>query len=181
MRRYLYILGVAVLFAVISTSCKTTDLESLHQAEVAARDKYVTDNGLTSYLDSTGIYFEDLVKGTGDTIKSGYKVMIDYNITLLDGTVVFTTADEYGHNYEEFAFYVDVSNTTVNANYVQQIAGLHYGLKKMQVGGKAFMVIPSELAFKAVDNSMTLGIPRFSTLLATVYIKKAYSPEEQAQ
>ena len=181
MKQYLYILGVAVLFALISNSCKTTSLESLHQDEVAARDKYVKDNALTSYLDTTGIYFKDIEKGTGDPIKSGYKVMIDYTITLLNGTVIFSTDDGYGHNYEEFAFYVDVSNTTVNAQYVQQIAGLHHGLKKMRVGGKAFMVIPSELAFKAVDNSMTMGVPRFSTLLATVYAKKAYSPDQQKQ
>lgn len=181
MRQYKYILGLAVLFAVIFTSCKTATLESIHLAEVAARDKYVKDNGLTDKLDASGIYFEDIVKGTGDTIKSGYKVLIDYNITLLDGTVVLSTGDGLGHNYEPYAFYVDVSNTVVDANYVQQIAGMHTGLKLMQIGGEAFMVIPSELAFKAIDNSATLGIPRFSTLLATVTAIKGYSPAEQAQ
>jgi len=105
--------------------------------------------------------------------------MLYFKITLIDGTVIFTTEDEAGRNYEEFAFYVDVSNDIVNASYVQQIAGLHQGLKKMQVGGKALIVIPSELAFKAVDYRSSLGIPRFSTLLATVYAKRGYSPEDQ--
>ena len=179
MKQFLYILGLAVLLSGIYTSCKTNTLDALRQDEVVALDKYVKDNNLTGANDVSGIYFKDLEKGTGDTIKSGYKVMLYYNITLLNGTVIFSTEDGFGHNYEERAFYVDVSNTIVNASYVQQIAGLHKGLKKMQVGGRAFMVIPSELAFKAVDNLATMGVPRFSTLLATIYAKRAYSPEQQ--
>jgi hypothetical protein len=179
MRQILYILGLAVSLSLIYSSCKTNTLDSLHEDEVVARDKYIKDNNLTDALDVSGIYFKDIIKGTpGDSIKKGYKAMLFFNITLLDGTVVFTTDDGLGHDYEQYAFYVDVSNTVVNAQYVQQIAGLHSGLKKMLVGGKAFMVIPSEYAFKAVDNS-SLGIPRFSTLLATVTVKKAYSPAEQ--
>ncbi|HAQ19715.1 MAG TPA: hypothetical protein DCR40_10855 [Prolixibacteraceae bacterium] len=179
MKQFLFFLGFAVVLSGVYTSCKENTLDVLRDNEIAALDKYVKDNNLTDAKDVSGIYFKDIVLGTGDTIKSGYKVLLYFKITLLDGKVIFTTEDEAGRNYEEFAFYVDVNNDIVNASYVQQIAGLHQGLKKMKVGGKAFMVIPSELAFKAVDNSSTLGIPRFSTLLATVYAKKGYSPEDQ--
>ena len=178
MKQILFVLGLVVLLSGIFTSCKPDALDALREDEIVALDKYVKDNNLTDKKDASGIYFKDIVIGTGDSIKSGYKVMLNFNITLMDGTVVFTTEDDYGHNYEEYSFYVDVNNDIVNQQYVQQIAGLHSGLKKMRIGGKAFMVIPSELAFKAVDNS-SLGIPRFSTLLATVYAKKGYSPEEQ--
>ena len=179
MKQFLFFLGFAVVLSGVYTSCKENTLDVLRDNEIAALDKYVKDNNLTDAKDVSGIYFKDIVIGTGDTIKSGYKVLLYFKITLLDGKVIFTTEDEAGRNYEEFAFYVDVNNDIVNASYVQQIAGLHQGLKKMRIGGKAFMVIPSELAFKAVDNSSTLGIPRFSTLLATVYAKKGYSPEDQ--
>jgi hypothetical protein len=43
------------------------------------------------------------------------------------------------------------------------------------------MVIPSELAFQALDKQSTLGIPRFSTLLCTMWAKKGYSPEQQKE
>ena len=181
MRQFLYILSLVVLLSGIVTSCKTSSLDTMREDEIVALDKYVKDNNLAAAKDVSGIYFKDITAGTGDSIKSGFKVMLYFNITLLDGTVIFTTEDEVGHNYEEFAFYVDVSNDIVNASYVQQIAGLHKGLKRMKVGGKAFMVIPSELAFKALDNSSTLGIPRFSTLLATIYAKRGYSPEQQKE
>lgn len=179
MKQILFFLGFTVLLSGVFTSCKENTLDAMRDDEIAALDKYVKDNNLTDAKDVSGIYFKEIVKGTGDTIKSGYKVMLYFKITLIDGTVIFTTEDEAGRNYEEFAFYVDVSNDIVNASYVQQIAGLHQGLKKMQVGGKALVVIPSELAFKAVDYRSSLGIPRFSTLLATVYAKRGYSPEDQ--
>jgi len=184
MKQYLYILSLAIMLTGIYTSCKTSSLETLHQDEVAARDKYVKDNKLTDNLDVSGIYFKLTERSTDTTlIRSGFKVMLEFNITLLDGkTVVFTTEDQYGHNYEPYTFYVDVSNTIVNAKFEQQIAGLHRGLKKMHIGDRAFMVIPSELAFKAVSTTTDYVIvQRFSTLLATVYAKSGRSPAQQKE
>ena len=182
MKQYLYVLGLVVLLSGLYTSCKTDTLDTLHQNEVIAMDKYIKNHNLTDYKDVSGIYFKDSIIGTGDSIKSGYKVMLNFNITLIDGTVIFSTEDQYGHNYEENDFFVDVSNTIVNQSYVQQIAGLHIGLKKMRIGGRAFMVIPSEQAFKAVVTTTGyVSIPRFSTLLVKVYAKKGYSPEQQKE
>lgn len=179
MKRILILIVSSVIVSMFYTSCKTSDLDTLRDNELAALDEYVADNNLTNMKDVSGIYIKHLVVGTGDTIKSGYKAQLYFNITLLDGTVVFSTEDAEGRNYEEYSFYVDVSNDIVNQQYVQQISGLHIALKKMRVGGRALVVIPSEHAFKALDNTMTIGIPRFSTLLATVFVKKAYSPEQQ--
>lgn len=181
MKQFLYILGVAALLAGIYTSCKSTSLDTMRADELASLDKYVKDNNLAANKDISGIYFKTTVPSTDTTmIRSGFKVMMYFKITLISGTVVFTTEDSAGRNYEEFPFYVDNNSTVVNSQYVQQIAGLHKGLKKMRVGEKAFMVIPSELAFKAVDNS-AFGVPRFSTLLATIYAERAYSPAQQQQ
>ncbi len=182
MKQFLYILGVAVLLAGIYTSCKSTSLDTMRADELATLDKYVKDNNLAAYKDViSGIYFKTITPSTDTTlIRSGFKAMLYFKITLIDGTVVFTTEDSAGRNYEEFPFYVDNNSTVVNAQYVQQIAGLHKGLKLMHVGETAFMVIPSELAFKAVDNS-AFGVPRFSTLLATIYVQRAYSPAQQQQ
>lgn len=175
MKQILYILVFALSLSGIYTSCKKDSLSAMRDNEVQALDKYVKDHNLAQYKDVSGIYFKDEVIGTGDTIKSGYKVMLQYNIFLIDSTKVFSTEDKLGHTFNEDPFYVDVSNTVVNENYVQQISGMHIGLKKMRIGGRAFMVIPSELAFKAVDNSLNLNIPRFSTLLVYVYAKKGYA------
>ena len=181
MRHYLYILGFIVLFSGFYTSCKENTLDAMREDEVTALNKYVADKKLTALKDVSGIYFKDSIVGTDTTmVRSGFKLKLKFKITLLDGTVIFTTDDKYGHTYEEYTFYVDANDATINQSYVQQIAGLHKGLKKMHIGGSAFMVIPSELAFKAVDYS-SIGIPRFSTLLVNVYVKSGLSPEEQKE
>lgn len=185
MKQILYILGLVVLLSGILTSCKPDALDALREDEIVALDKYVKDNNLAENKDVSGIYFKLLEPSTDTTlIRSGFKVLLEFTVTFIDGTAIpidyfFTTDDGAGRHYEPRSFYVDVSNDVVNQEYVQQIAGLHRGLKKMHVGDKAFMVIPSELAFKAVDMSSTLGIPRFSTLLATVYVYRGYSPAQQ--
>jgi FKBP-type peptidyl-prolyl cis-trans isomerase len=42
-------------------------------------------------------------------------------------------------------------------------------------GGRATLIVPSELAFKAMDYS-SIGIPRFSTLLIDVEVVKVIKP-----
>jgi FKBP-type peptidyl-prolyl cis-trans isomerase len=181
MKYLLYMLLLVISLSGMFSSCKEDTLTALEEHETTERDKYVREKNLSDFKDVSGLYFKDSIIGAGDTISSGYLAKIYYRITLLDGTVVFTSEDKYGHNYEEHDFYVDVNNDIVNASYIQQIAGLHKGLKKMRIGGHSFMVIPSQLAFKALDKKSTLGIPRFSTLLATVHVVRAYSPEEQKE
>ncbi|HLN75098.1 MAG TPA: FKBP-type peptidyl-prolyl cis-trans isomerase [Prolixibacteraceae bacterium] len=179
MKQLLYILGLAFLLSGILYSCKKDSLEVMRDNEVATLQKYVKDHNLEDAKDSTGIYFKLLEPATnGAQITSGYKVMLLYKVTLIDDTTfVLGTEDAYGHNYEEEAFYVDVPYTQSDASPLQKVAGMHLGLKKMHVGDKAFIVIPSELAFKAVSTTTPYSyIPRFSTLLVTVYVKKGYAP-----
>lgn len=186
MKQILFILSLAVLLSGLYTSCKKNSLDTMRENEIVALEKYVKDNNLADAKDASGIYFK-LTERSADTtlIRSKFKLMMFFNITLLDGTQLrrdlgFSTQDRDGRSYEEYPFFVDVSNAEINDRYVQQISGLHIGLKKMHVGDKAFMVIPSELAFKAVDKS-SIGIPRFSTLLVTVTVRYGYSPKQQQE
>ncbi|HAH23629.1 MAG TPA: hypothetical protein DCL77_07715 [Prolixibacteraceae bacterium] len=175
MKQILYILVFALSLSGIYTSCKKDSLAAMRDDEVQALDKYVKDHDLAAYKDVSGIYFKSTERSNDTTlIRPGFKVMLQYNIFRIDSVKVFSTEDKNGYTFSEDPFYVDVSNTVINQSYVQQIAGMHLGLKKMHIGDRAFMVIPSELAFKAVDYSLSLNIPRFTTLLVYVYAKKGY-------
>jgi len=182
MKQYLFILGLFVLITSVTSSCKKSTLDAMRDDELAALNEYITTNDLAGAKDDSGIYFKILETSTDTTqIRSGYRADIYFKFTLIDGTELpyLTTEDEDGHNYEEFSFFVDATNVSSD-NYIQQIAGLHRALKLMKVGEKAFVVIPSELAFMALDKSI-IGIPRFSTLLATVTVKSAYTPAQQSE
>lgn len=176
MKKILYMLGLALLLSGIYSSCKEDTLEVLRDAELEALDKYVKDNDLTNAKDPSGIYFKMLHRSTDTTLlRPGSKVMLNYHITLLNDTVVYSTQDKNGNNFEEVAFYVVEKSDPSSTNPLQQIEGLHVGLKKMHIGDQAFLVIPSNLAYKAVNTPTPYGsIPRFSTLLVTVYAKRAY-------
>jgi hypothetical protein len=175
MKRILYVLGLAILISGIYTSCKKDSLLAMQQKEGDILDQYVKDNNLAQYKDDSGIYIKlEEPQSTDSIIIKGFKVMLQYNIMTMNNDTVFSTEDKHGHTYEEDPFYVDIHNTAIDARYVQQIAGMHIGLKKMRIGDRAFMIIPSELAFKALDNTQNLGIPRFSTLLVYVYAKSGY-------
>lgn len=179
MKQILYVLGLAILLSTTFTSCKENSLDALRDYELETLDKYVKDNNLAEYKDDSGIYFKILEPNPDTTallIKKDFKVMLTLSTLQLDSTQVFTlsTVDKNGQTFEEFPFYVDLSNDSP----VQQIAGLHIGLKKMHIGDRAMILIPSELAFKAIDYSSTIGIPRFTSLLMYVYAKKGYAPVE---
>lgn len=179
MKQLLYILGLAILLSGIFNSCKKDSLEALRDNEVANLQKYVKDHNLEGDKDPSGIYFKLLERSSDSTlIRSKFKVMLHYKVTLIDdSTFVMGTEDEYGHNYEDEPFYVDINYSESDASPMQKVAGMHLGLKKMHIGDKAFIVIPSELAFKAVSTTSAYAyIPRFSTLLVTVYAKKGYPP-----
>lgn len=178
MKKIWYMLGLALLLSVIYSSCKEDTLEALREAELEALDKYVKDNNLTDAKDPSGIYFK-LLRRSEDTtlIRPGFKVMLNYHITLINDTVVYSTQDRDGNNFEEDDFYVVEKNDPNSQDDIQLIEGMHVGLKKMHVGDQAFLVIPSQLAYQAVNKKTYYGVvPRFSTLLVTVYAKRAYPP-----
>jgi FKBP-type peptidyl-prolyl cis-trans isomerase FkpA len=81
----------------------------------------------------TGLQYFVYNPGTGEQVKSGDLVMVDFEITLLNGKVCYTS-DETGS--EEFV---------VDHDHVE--SGLHEALKYLRVGDQAKVIIPSHLAF----------------------------------
>lgn len=97
--------------------------------------KYVKENKITVKPSTTGLYYIETTKGTGAKAETGKKVKVNYTGKLFDGTV-FDTSE--GKEPIEF---------TVGAQ--QLIPGWEEGILKMKKGGKATLIIPSELAYGA--------------------------------
>lgn len=177
MKKILYLLGLALLLAGTFASCKENDLEAMRDNELESLEKYVKENNLADAKDPSGIYFKLLESSGNPTeITKGFKLKLNYHITLIDdSTVVFSTQDKLGYNYEDDDFYVEITDETVATSMLQKIAGMHIAMKKMHIGDKALIVIPSQLAFKALNTATNIGyIPRFSTLVVNVHVKSGY-------
>ena len=129
--------------------------------EKSLRDKYLADNGITTMPTATGLYYIETEKGTGDRAMAGNTVNVHYTGRLLDGTI-FDSSVEKGVPY---SFRLGVGAV---------INGWDEAIALMNVGGKATLVIPSELAYKSQGSG---SIPAYSTLVFDVELVSAEPAE----
>ena len=165
MKNTLLLFVVSLTFLVAISSCKKTDdgLDELREAEITRLNEYIADNNISVEPKSSGLYYLETQEGTGDSIKIGDTVKIFYTVMSIDSVLYDTSG-----SYEPFEFVVGSSSI---------ITGLSEGITYMKQGGKATLILPSELAYGAtVDYS--LGIPRFTTLLFDVEVYRHYKLEE---
>lgn len=88
----------------------------------------------TPMQDITELKIEDLVVGTGNEVKSGDTIVINYQGTLIDGTE-FDNSYKRGKPFE----------TQIGVGRV--IKGWDEGVLGMKVGGKRRLLIPANLAY----------------------------------
>ena len=85
---------------------------------------------------ATGLQYEDLVEGTGDTPRKGGVVTVHYTGTLPDGTKFDSSRDRN----DPFEFVIGTGNV---------IRGWDEGVATMKVGGRRKLVIPPALGYGA--------------------------------
>lgn len=101
----------------------------------------------------SGLEYQDLVVGNGETADSGDTVAVHYTGWLTDGTK-FDSSLERG---SPFTFTIDRGSV---------IQGWHEGIRGMKVGGKRRLIIPSDLAYG--DDGYAGVIPPKATLIFDV-------------
>jgi FKBP-type peptidyl-prolyl cis-trans isomerase FkpA len=104
-------------------------------------------------LNESGLYWQDLVVGTGMMAESGHDVYVHWTGWLPDGTMVERTRDVGGPR----------GITPLGAGLV--IRGLDEGIVGMNVGGTRKLVIPPELAWGRTGKS---PVPPLATLIFDV-------------
>ncbi len=124
--------------------------------EVSIIKQYVSDNNITAKPTISGLYYIEQLKGTGVKAKAGDKVKVWYTGKLFDGTVF----DASSNRNEAFQF-------TLGEGRV--IKGWDEGIAMMNVGGKATLIIPSNLAYG--ERGSGQRIPPFSPLIFEVELQ----------
>ncbi len=165
-RKYIVFLALTIIAGIFS-SCEDNNLGKLRERELDLLDKYIKSNNITVKPTNTGLYYIELEKGTGDTIKAGDRVDVLYRtwIIMADSlTLVDQNIDAQGRFYEPLRFQVTPQGTSTSV-----VDGLNEGVKFMQRGTKAKMIVPSQIGYGQNGNQ---GIPGFSTLVFEVKIHK---------
>jgi len=103
----------------------------------------------------SGLQYEDLVPGSGDSPKQGKKVTVHYTGWLTNGTKFDSSVDRN----EPFTFVIGAG---------QVIPGWDEGVMSMKTGGKRKLVIPPELGYGAAGAGGV--IPPNATLVFEVIL-----------
>ena len=125
----------------------------LQRAELDKLAAYLEENNITAAPRGSGLIYIETTAGTGATPAAGKTVSVHYEGRLLDGTV-FDSSRERGQPIE---FVLGQGNV---------IPGWDEGIGLMRVGGKAQLIIPSNLAYG--EMGAPDRIPPFSTLIFDV-------------
>lgn len=102
--------------------------------EIAEMTKYLSANNISASPTATGMYYVEEIAGTGKQAVAGKKVKVHYTGYLLDGTKFDSSVDR-GEPYE------------FGLGQRQVIPGWDEGIAMMKEGGKAKLIIPSNLGY----------------------------------
>ncbi|MBN2891765.1 MAG: FKBP-type peptidyl-prolyl cis-trans isomerase [Bacteroidales bacterium] len=126
---------------------------SQSEKEVKIIEQYLKENKIKVKPQESGLYYIETEEGTGEQAEKGDNVVVHYSGRLLDGTK-FDASYDRG---EPFEFLLGAGRV---------IKGWDEGIALMKVGGKATLIIPSNLGY----GSRAVGgvIPANSTLIFDV-------------
>lgn len=113
-------------------------------------DQYIKVHGWKMETTASGIYYMKLKEGKGEQAKTGQTAKVNYKISLLDGTVCYTSEKD---GPKEFL---------IGKDNVE--SGLHEGIQMMRVGDKMRFILPS---FRA--HGLTGDNSKIPALASVVY------------
>jgi FKBP-type peptidyl-prolyl cis-trans isomerase len=143
-----------------SYSTLVFDLELLEvygqEKEIEDRNQYLVDNSIETEPTTSGLYYIETLTGTGETPEADDVLEVIYEGKYLDDEVF------------------DSGTYTFTYGAGEAIQGFDEGLGLMKEGGKATLIIPSNLAYGSVGNSVIAG---FTTLVFDVELVSITKPE----
>ncbi|MBE0648126.1 MAG: FKBP-type peptidyl-prolyl cis-trans isomerase [Bacteroidales bacterium] len=130
-------------------------LEAMQANESDLLNQYLAANGITVQPLETGLYFIEEVPGSGKAIETGDVVNFNFNLMLSDGTQVFSSYDKG-----------EPMQMTCGKPF--DTPGFDQGIALMKKGGKAKLIVPSQIAFGQAGRGAV--IPPYSTLIYDVEV-----------
>ena len=152
-RKLLVLFAVTGLVAALTvTGCNPVKKYEKQEQELI--NNYILTLGDTVYsLKTSGLYYIELLEGTGRIPVDRDTAFIRYEVKLLNGTLFDSNLDAD----EPLSFVV---------GNVGVILGVDEGVRYMKTGGKAKLVIPSRLAYGPYGIDFVL--PGYTPLLITL-------------
>ncbi|MBN8689063.1 MAG: FKBP-type peptidyl-prolyl cis-trans isomerase [Chitinophagales bacterium] len=151
MKKLIFLFSVSFLMLVLSSCLKDTSCTPKTAAsEKTTMLNYASANGITPTEHSSGLMYEVIAQGAGQTATLTSTVTVRYTGKLLNGTI-----------------FDSVTGTPISFPLGQVIAGWQLGIPLIQEGGTIKLIIPSSLAYGC---SAVGSIPANSVLFFEVQL-----------
>lgn len=106
---------------------------NFHSQEKLRIQKYVAEKQWPTTITGTGIHYWIYEHGAGETVNSEQIAMVEYEVSLLDGTIVYKSKNGV--------------NVPVKIGHDNVESGLHEAMQLLRKGDRAKFVLPSYRAF----------------------------------
>ena len=116
---------------------------------------YIARKNLTMTETKTGLWFQILKEGEGETFRESDKLILDYECSLLDGTKCYSSKDQ------------GPMELVIGRSEIE--AGLNEGLRLLKSGSEAIFIIPPFLAYGLIGDRKS--IPPRAVLVYKVYVR----------
>jgi len=136
--------------------------DSLKANEMQKLDQYIKSHNITATPTASGLYFMEKTPGSGSTPTDGQWVKLNFAVTLLDGTPVYSSFNEKPAEFEW-------GKPFENKGFTEAVG-------MMKKGVRADLIVPSDLAF--ADRGKGGMVPPFATLLYDVQIVDIMSKQQ---
>ncbi|WP_421946096.1 FKBP-type peptidyl-prolyl cis-trans isomerase [Pedobacter sp.] len=142
MKNFTKISLVLVLLAVVLFSACEKQYDSIQVVDDATIQTYIKQNNLTMTKDVTGYYYNIITLGTGSELKNSDSVFYSYTFKTLSGRVLNQTS-----NISIPGTFLGYTDGFVINSSAYTLTPVREVLSKLKRGGKATVIIPSNLAF----------------------------------
>lgn len=107
--------------------------QKILQLETEEIELFINRYGWKMQHSGTGLYYQILDAGAGETFKEGDDVQLSYQTFSLDGKLLYDSKED--------------GDKLFRVAQSEEIAGLHEAVQLMRPGAKARLIIPSHLAY----------------------------------
>jgi FKBP-type peptidyl-prolyl cis-trans isomerase FkpA len=107
--------------------------KNFHVQEMQRIQKFVSDKQWPTTVTGTGIHYYIYENGAGETVTSEQVAMVEYEVSLLDGTVIYKSQPG--------------EKVPVKIGHDNVESGLHEAIQLLRIGDRAKFVLPSHRAY----------------------------------
>jgi FKBP-type peptidyl-prolyl cis-trans isomerase FkpA len=145
---------MAVIMMISIVSCDPTDKLANQEKEQIA--DYLAQNSNLNYVKKpSGLYYLEVLAGTGISPVSPDSAYVRYTLKFIDGTVLYSSV---------------AAGTLYGFIVGENVPGFEEGIALMKVGGKSSLLVPSKLAY-GTDGRYPY-IPGYTPLLYDIELVK---------